>query len=151
MKILKQKPIVLLNDCNAVYDNDLLIEAMLWFASDPMEKTKKVFMYGRYPAVAIGKHKLHIHRLIVAYENDGLGPQFYVHHKDGNRLNAERKNLEIMRADEHQSITNKGRKQSPEWIKKRIAKTADAKRGKKYPKKVYENPELLTPSAVDKK
>lgn len=142
MKPLTQKPIVLVNDCNAVYNNDLLIKAMLWFASDPMEKTKKVFMYGRYPAVAIDKYKLHIHRLLIAYKNDGLGRQWYVHHKDGNRLNADIENLEIMRAEEHQSITNKGRKQTPEWIKKRITKTANAKRGKKYPK-VYQNPELL--------
>jgi hypothetical protein len=48
-----------------------------------------------------------------------------------------------MTAEEHQRLTNKGRKQTPEWIKKRITKTADAKRGKKYPKRIYENPRFI--------
>lgn len=135
--MLKQKPITLVNECGAIYSEKKLIAAMLWVAQDPMKSRKKVFMYGRYPAVSVGRNKYHIHRLLIAYENDGLGNQFYVHHKDGNRLNATRKNLEIMRASEHQSITNKGRKQSPEWINKRLTNSWKTRR------KIYENPNLL--------
>ena len=37
---------------------------------------------------------------------------FYVHHKDGNKLNATEKNLEIVPESEHQSFHNKGKKLS---------------------------------------
>jgi hypothetical protein len=137
MIIKDQKEIVLTNTCAAVYDDRTLKEAMLWFATEPIASKKKVFMYGRYPAVAIRHHKLHIHRLIVAFLSGGIAKGDYVHHKDGNKLNNLADNLEIMSAEEHQRITNKGRKQSAEHIKRR---TASMKKTR------YENPDLLTPN-----
>lgn len=134
MKILKQKPIELVNTCGAIYDERALIAAMLWFAADPMEQKKKVFMYGRYAAVAIGHHKLHIHRLLMTHKLGGIKKGDYVHHKNENRLDNRIKNLEVMSASEHQRITNKGRKQLPEHVAKR---TASMKKTR------YENPELL--------
>lgn len=134
MKPLIQRPIKLVNTCEAVYKEDLLIKAMLWFASDPMEQNKKVFMFGKYPAVSIGKKKLHIHRLIASFLWGGLPRNSYVHHIDENKLNALQDNLGLMSASDHQRLTNRGRKQTKEWIEKRITKTANAKRGRKYPK-----------------
>lgn len=137
MIVCEQKPIVLVNTCGAIYNEELLKKAMLWFASEPMQQTKKVFMYGKYPAVAIRKHKLHIHRLIASYLWGGLPKESYIHHIDENKLNASQENLGLMSVSDHQRITNKGRKQSPEHV---------AKRTTSMKKTRYENPELIEQS-----
>lgn len=146
MIVNEQKQIELKNECGCICRETDLEGAILWYSRNldkPVQRLKRVFLYGSYPAVSIRGQKIHVHRLLWAYWS-GRFPsrREYVHHKNGNKLDNRRENLELMYASEHQSISNKGRKQSPEWIKKRITKTANAKRGKKYPK-IYENPELL--------
>lgn len=137
MIVTSQKPITLVNTCGAIYDEQLLIEAMLWFTTEPMVATKKVFMYGKYPAVAIHRHKLHIHRLIMAYLNNGLPRSTYVNHKDENKLNSSVDNLELLDASTHQRLTNLGRKQTKEWVAKRLANSWKTR------KAIYENGDLL--------
>lgn len=132
------------NKTNAIFDEMVLTSALLWYEPKPKRQVKTITMYGKYPAVSVGKDKLHIHRLIMSYlKGRTLKRNEYVNHIDENKLNSLAGNLELLSAYEHQSLTNKGRKQTPEWIEKRITKTANAKRGKKYPKKIYENPDLL--------
>lgn len=152
MIVKTQKEIKLVNTCGAILRTTDLEGAILWYTKliyggKPVSSNKKVFMWGRYPAVAIHQSKIHVHRLLYSYWNNWIyKADEYVHHKNENRLDNRRENLELMKASEHQSITNKGRKQTKEWIEKRITKTANAKRGKKYPK-IYENPSLLSPEA----
>lgn len=122
-----------------------LKEAILWYSDKPVARRKKVFMHGRYFAVSMQGKKIHVHRLVMMYKlKRKLLRGEYVHHKNGDTRDNKLSNLKVMTASKHQSITNKGRKQSPEWIKDRITKMADSKRGKKYPKKIYENPNLLS-------
>lgn len=67
-------------------------------------------MYGLYPAVSLGKQKIHIHRLLMMYRLNGRLPKEYVvHHEDGNRLNALIDNLSLVYLSRHQSNHNKGR------------------------------------------
>ncbi len=134
MTLKTQRPIVLTNTCESIHDDELLIQAILWASPKFVTSKKKVFMNGQYPAVAIGKDKIHVHRLIAHYVYGGLKRDDYVHHLDGNKLNNILANLEIMSASKHQSITNKGRKQSEEHISKRIGAMAKTR---------YENPELI--------
>lgn len=134
MKILKQQTIEWENTCGALYNPKVLSAAVLWFAQEPVARLKKVFLYGRYPAVSIRKHKLHIHRLISSYLWKGLPKGAYVHHIDGNKLNALQENLGLMSASAHQRLTNLGRKQSPQHITKRISAMRKTR---------YENKELL--------
>lgn len=131
----RQKPIQFNSPVEVLYDVEELKRAILWYSEKPVLGLKKVFLYGRYYAVSIYDQKIHIHRLMMMYwlKRD-LEHDEYVHHKNGNKFNNMKENLELMSASLHQSITNKGRKQTPEWIKDRITKTANAKRGKKYPK-----------------
>lgn len=144
MIIKRQKPIHFNSVVSVLFDENELRKAILWYSNKPVAPLKHVYLYGRYYAVSIYEEKIHIHRLLMMYwlKRD-LQSNEYVHHKNGNRFNNLKENLEVLSASVHQSITNKGRKQTPEWIKKRIGKTANIKRGKKYPKKIYENPELL--------
>lgn len=141
MIVNEQKPITFSNPLNVIFDEKLLAEAVLWYADThyagkPVVGHKTVYMWGRYPAVAIHHSKVHVHRLVYGYHHDHhFTKGEYVHHKDGNRKNADITNLELMDASEHQRITNKGRKQSAEHVAKR---TAAMKRTR------YENPELLT-------
>lgn len=145
-----QNPIDFNSPAECLFDREDLKKAITWYSSKPVCRLKHVFLHGRYYAVSIYDQKIHIHRLLMMYwlKRD-LGRFEYVHHKNGNRFNNHKDNLELMLDFQHQSITNKGRKQSPEWIKKRITKTANAKRGKKYPKNIYENPELLNETHVN--
>ena len=141
MKINKQKPIEFINNCNCEVDISDLMRAILWFANGkPVARFKTIFIYGRYPAVSIYEQKIHIHRLLWMWlHNRKLDRDEYVHHLDGNKLNARTINLHLMSASEHQRKVNKGRKQTPEHITKRI----DATTKTRYGHSIYENSELL--------
>ena len=107
----EKKDIVFINDCNAIVDEKLLRSAICWYSSKPVCKFKHIYMYGNYPAVSIYDKKIHIHRLIKMYLiGTDIEKGFYVHHKDGNKLNATEENLEIVSESEHQSFHNKDKK-----------------------------------------
>jgi len=144
MIIKSQKKIDFINDCNCLVNYKLLEKAIRWYSNKPVARIKHIYLYGKYPAVSIYNKKLHIHRLLMMYLIDeDLESNIYIHHIDGNPLNNLEINLEIMEASKHQSLSNFGKKQNQDWIKKRINKTANTKRGMKYNKHTYENPELL--------
>ena len=68
-------------------------------------------MHGSYPAVSIHKVKIHVHRLLMLYWNNGfIPPEKQVHHKNGNKMDARRCNLILLNAGEHQSMHKKGKK-----------------------------------------
>lgn len=128
------------NEAKAMFSPVDLKWAILWYAGKPVAPTKKIFMYGRYPAVSIYGEKIHIHRLLMMnWEQRDLEPKEYVHHIDGDPLNSLYDNLEIQSSSEHQSQANKGRKQTPAHVAKRI----DATTKTRYGHSIYENKELL--------
>ena len=141
MIINEQKPIEIINECNAIFEEQYLISAILWFANNRnVARQKTVFMYGRYPAVSIYEQKIHIHRLLwMWFHQRELDCNEYIHHKDYNPLNALIANLQLQSASEHQSNTNRGRKQSPKHIARRI----DATTKTRYGHSIYEHKELL--------
>lgn len=110
---------------------------MLWWAMGKnMLSTKSIFLYGQYPAVAIFRDKIHVHRLLISYKsNCKLLPSLHVHHKNSNRLDARLENLEILTASAHLSLTNKGRKFSS-CHKAKIAEANKRRLGKKMKKRV---------------
>jgi len=129
-----------INVAKCMVNVDDLREAIIWFAGKSVAPTKKIFMYGHYPAVSIYDKKIHVHRLLMMYwEGRDLEKGEYVHHIDGDPLNALQHNLTIQTAHVHQSLANRGRKQSPEHIAKRI----DATTKTRYGHSIYENPESL--------
>ena len=136
MILTRQKPIAFNSPIEVLYDVASLKNAILWYANGrPVAGLKHVFLYGKYYAVSIYDQKIHIHRLLMMYWlRRELQTNEYVHHINGNKFNNMRENLEVMPASLHQSLTNKGRKQSPAHVAKR---TAAMKRTR------YENPELL--------
>jgi hypothetical protein len=108
--VKEQKKIYFNNRCNCIVDNDLLEKAILWYSKSPTTANKKIFMYGRYPAVSIYYEKIHIHRLLYIFTIKNLIPNGYVvHHIDENRLNASISNLELITHSQHSSLHN-GRK-----------------------------------------
>lgn len=86
MIIKEQKPIELINTCEAIYDEKELISAILWYAKKPVAKNKHIYMHGEYPAVSIYKEKIHIHRLLMLYWTNGnIKNDYIVHHINGNK------------------------------------------------------------------
>ena len=107
MIVKHQKEIQFINDCGCLVDLTELAKAIQWYSDKPVARVKHIYMYGNYPAVSIYKEKIHVHRLLVMYwENRLLNPSEYVHHHDGNKLNALKDNLSIMEQRNHQSLHN---------------------------------------------
>ncbi len=105
-----QMPIRFINDCNALVDCNELSAAAIWYAESPILSVKHIYMHGKYPAISIGKKKIHIHRLLMMYWLHAEIPiQYFVHHVDGNRLNATKENLSLVYSSTHQSLHNKGK------------------------------------------
>lgn len=119
MIVTYQKPIEFVNNCGCIVDYDELEKAILWYSEKPVTRLKTIYMHGRYPAVSIHEEKIHVHRLLTMYWEDRTLPrEEQVHHKDENKLNALRENLEVIYEGEHQSLHNKGRKFSDEHRRK---------------------------------
>ena len=135
MIVNKQKEIILINKCNCNVDKAELKNAILWYAKNPVIQRKTIYLHGKYPAVSIYKEKLHIHRLLMSYWlKRKLTIDEYVHHKDGDKLNATNVNLEIIRNSVHQSNHNKNKIISKEH-KKKIAEANKKRKGTTYNRK----------------
>lgn len=120
MIVKEQKPIELVNACSAIYHEDEVIGALLWLSElygKPVQRLKRVFMMGNYPAVSIYGDKLHLHRAIAMSlwrDTDFEFDAKYVHHLNHNKLDARSENLELIDPSVHQSQHNKGRVLTPE-------------------------------------
>jgi len=111
MIVKNQRPIKFNNTCDCIVDETELAKAIIWYSESPVSRNKKIFMSGKYPAVAIYKEKIHVHRLLMMYwKQRRLESYEYVHHKDENKKNSLRGNLEVMGVSEHQSHHTKGRR-----------------------------------------
>ena len=131
MIVKHQKPIEFVNDCDCLVDYKELEKAIIWYSKKPVVRLKQIYMFGRYPAVSIHHEKIHVHRLLMMYwKKRKLKTKEHVHHKDGNRLNALKENLEIKDASVHLSHHNKGRKFSEEH-KNKIALANEKRKGVK--------------------
>ena len=111
MIVKEQKEIKFINDCNCLVDYNELSKAIMWYQDKPTARLKHIYIHQSYPTVSIYGKKLHIHRLLMMYWNDNksLDKEIYVHHIDGNKLNALRDNLTVMINTEHQRMHNIGK------------------------------------------
>lgn len=111
MTIKIQKTIKFINDCNCIVDYGILEKAILWYQKRPTASVKHIYLTHGYATVSIHDKKIFIHRLIYMYLNNkhDIKRPNIIHHIDGNRLNNNVKNLEMMLDSKHQSIHAKGR------------------------------------------
>lgn len=134
--IKTQKKLKFINKCNCIVDYNLLEQAMLWYSDKPLYSQRVIYLFGKYPAVSIYEKKIHIHRLLIMYSlKSDFNKNLYVHHKDGNKLNAKLENLELIEKEKHQSHHNKG-KILTENHKQKIAKANKKRKGIKIKKRV---------------
>lgn len=131
MIVNNQKNIIIKNDCDAIFEEKELIEAILWYSDKPVTRIKTVYMHGEYPAVSIYEKKIHIHRLLMMYWLQSEIPTGYlVHHNNRNKLDARKENLSIVSVSYHQSYHNKGKSIS-EQQKEQIRKSNRTRKGKR--------------------
>ena len=136
MIVNEQKPIEFINDCNCVVDYKELASAIIWYSDKPVARLRKIYMHGNYPAVSIYHEKIHVHRLLMMYwSRRKLKTKEHVHHKNGNRLNALKDNLEIVMDCEHLSQHHKGKKLSNKHREK-ISEANKKRKGSKQIKTV---------------
>lgn len=134
--IKTQKDINFINSCNCIVDYELLKRAMLWYCSKPLYSQRVIYIHSKYPAVSIYDKKIHIHRLLMMYKlQSDIDANFYVHHIDGNKLNANLENLELIDSKRHQSYHNKEKKLTKEHRKK-ISEANKKRKGIKIKKRV---------------
>ncbi|WP_137744898.1 hypothetical protein [Robertmurraya siralis] len=136
MIVTTQKPIEFVNKCDCLVDYRELEKAILWYTKKPVTRLKTIYMHGRYPAVSIYKEKIHVHRLLMMFwKNRILSKEEQVHHKDENKLNALKSNLEIVFEGSHQSFHNKGKTLGKEH-KRKIGMGNKNRKGIKMKKRV---------------
>ena len=120
MRPLKQYPIVLDNRCNAIFNSEDLILAIYARAEKPVCRVKAVFIWHGYPAISIYDKKHHVHRLIAEYKLGRILQRHEsAHHIDGNPLNALWENINVLHQGDHVRLHLKGRKQDPEFARRR--------------------------------
>ena len=61
----------------------------------------KVYMNGDYPAVFINGKNQHVHRLQWKKYHGEIPKGFIIHHKDGNKVNWDINNLELLSRSDH--------------------------------------------------
>ena len=122
LMVKNQRKIEFINNCCAVVDYDELEKAILWYSCKPTISKKHIFMYGNYPAVSIGKDKIHIHRLMMMYWLDCKIPrEFSVHHINENKLDSRKENLAVVLNSSHISKHGKGKTVSDKVRNRMIA------------------------------
>lgn len=133
MTIKIQKAIKLKNSCNCIVSYEELEKAIIWYSNNPVRSIKKIYLHGKYPAVTIGKEKIHIHRLLMSYWlNTKIPSNFLVHHINENKLDSRKENLAIIYITIHQSKHNKGKtisEKQKEILKQNNHKRKGIKRG----------------------
>lgn len=133
MTIKIQKAIKFKNCCNCIVDYEELGKAIIWYSNNPVRSIKKIYLHEKYPAVTIGKEKIHTHRLLMSYWlNTKIPSNFLVHHINGNKLDARKENLAIIYITTHQSKHNKGKiisEKQKEILKQNNYKRKGIKRG----------------------
>jgi hypothetical protein len=139
MIINKQKPIAFNSPTEVLFDQEELAKAILWYSDKPVSRLKHVFLYGKYYAVSIYEQKIHIHRLLMMFwlKRD-LQHNEYVHHKNGNRFNNLRENLDVVFSSDHQSRHNKNKILS-DTHRKKISEANKKRVGMKFRKRVAIN------------
>lgn len=131
-----QKPIEFVNKCGCVVDYRELEKAIIWYSDKPVTRLKTIFKHGSYPAVSIHAEKIHVHRLLMMYWLKRRIPrEEQVHHKNENKFDSTKNNLELLQQGEHQSLHNKGKKFSEEHRQK-IASANKKRKGMKMKKSV---------------
>ena len=109
---------------------------MFWYCSKPLYSKRVIYMHSNYPAISIYDEKIHIHRLLMMYKlQSDIDANYYVHHIDGNKLNATINNLELIDSKKHQSYHNKGKNLTKEHRKK-ISEANRKRKGIKLKKRV---------------
>lgn len=110
MIVNEQREVKLVNCCNAIYAEDELINAALWYSDKPICSTKKIVLRRNYPSICIYDKKIGIHRLLMMYWLQGEIPDGYVvHHINENKLDARKKNLALVPFTTHQHYHNAGK------------------------------------------
>lgn len=67
MTVKIQKEIKFENKCSCLVDEEELSNAILWYQKSPTLGNKTIYLHASYPAVSIGKEKIHVHRLLMQY------------------------------------------------------------------------------------
>jgi len=67
MIVNEQRKVKLVNCCNAIYAENELINAALWYSDKPICSTKKIVLRRDYPSICIYDKKISIHRLLMMY------------------------------------------------------------------------------------
>lgn len=130
MTLLRQRKIVLINQCNAKYDEETLVKAMLWYSVKPLQSKKKVTMHGKYACVSIGNKKIHIHRLLGMYiiNNKSIDSKMHFHHINGDKLDNRIENIAMIDGSLHLSSHNKNKKTS-DYCRRRIIESNHKRKG----------------------
>ena len=93
------------NACNCKVDNKILEYAIIEECGRrnviPKERYK-IYMYRGYAGISIKHEKVSVHRIIGKYMvGFDFGTEIHVHHIDGNKLNNDISNLQILRNELH--------------------------------------------------
>lgn len=94
-----------INSCNCLVDYDVLEKAIIEECKRRNIKPKenyKIYMYRGYAGISLKNDKVSVHRIIGKYMvGYDFTPNIHVHHIDGNKLNNDVSNLQVIRNELH--------------------------------------------------
>lgn len=93
------------NECSCIVDYSVLEKAIIEECNRrnvTPNSQYKIYMYRGYAGISIKHDKVSVHRILGKYMvGYDLPPNIVVHHIDGNKLNNEISNLQVMKSELH--------------------------------------------------
>lgn len=94
-----------INECNCIYEHDILENAIkeeCYRRNTTPKKVYKIYNYRGYAGISIKHDKLSVHRLIGEYMLGlKINKDIHIHHIDGNKMNNVISNLQAIKRNLH--------------------------------------------------
>lgn len=128
-----------INECGCVFEQDIL-ESALEMKCMKLDKychdEYRITLHNNYPTICIAHEHFYVHNLIGEYLYGNIRKGYVIHHKDSNKLNALKDNLDYISCFMHSQIHGELRKGNDCRSEEGKWKGINAAKEKRYRKEI---------------